>query len=255
MENSDAILIHEHYQLEALKSYYEGREFLERVHVVPHGSREVTPEEKAKERIGISEDTKIVLMIGYLRPSKGFERIIRLWPRIVEKHVVNDISLIVAGKVRGIEYRDYRNMLYDEISSSPVKDTIKVIRGQISQESFDTIIAASDIVALPYSISSQSGIVAHCLAFGKPVVTSNTAVMTSLVEKTRAGLVCDTDDDYVNNIDRLLSDDNLRKEYSQNALRYVRENISWSKIAQRHIDIYEKIVEPSVLGVNTVWMD
>ncbi len=255
MENSDAILVHESYQLEALRSYYEGKEFLEKVHVVSHGAREVTPVENAKARLGIPDDTKVALMIGYFRPSKGFEKIIRLWPGIVGKHIVNDILLIVAGKVRGIEHRDYRNMLFNEINSSPVSDSIRVIRGQISQDSFDTILSASDIVALPYSISSQSGIVAHCLAFGRPIVTSNTPVMTSLIEETRAGLVCDTDQDYIDNIDKLLSDDGLRKECSENALKYVRDNISWSKIAQRHIEIYKTIAEPSVLSIDTTWMD
>jgi glycosyltransferase involved in cell wall biosynthesis len=255
MENSDAILVHEPYQLEALRSYYEGKEFLKKVHVVPHGAREVTPVENAKARLGIPGDTKVALMIGYFRPSKGFEKIIRLWPGIVGKHIVNDISLIVAGKIRGIEHSDYRNMLFNEINSSPASDTIKVIRGQISQDSFDTILSASDIVALPYSISSQSGIVAHCLAFGRPIVTSNTPVMTSLIKKTHAGLVCDTDQDYIDNIDKLLGDDGLRKECSENALRYVRDNISWSKIAQRHIEIYKAIVEPSVLSMDTTWMD
>jgi len=146
-------------------------------------------------------------------------------------------------------------MLFNEINSSPASDSIKVIRGQISQDSFDTILSASDIVALPYSIASQSGIVAHCLAFGKPVVTSNTPVMASLVEETHCGMVCNTDEEYIDNIDRILSDDNLREEFSDNALRYVDDNIAWSKIAGQHIEIYKTIVEPSVLSIDTIWMD
>ena len=255
IENSDAILVHEPYQLEALKHYIKEKELLDKIHVIPHGAREVDPVENAKESLEISENTKVLLMLGYFRPTKGFERIIKLWHRIVEKHRVNDILLMVAGKIRGIEFRDYRNMLFNEINSSPARDSIKVVRGQISQDSFDTIISASDIVALPYSVSSQSGIVAHCLAFGKPIVTGNTPVMASLIEEIRAGLICNTDQDYVDNIDRILSDDDLRKEHSNNALRYVRDNISWSRIARRHIEIYETVVEPSILGIDNIWMD
>ena len=255
VENSDAIFVHEPYQLEALKHYIKEKELLDKIYVVPHGAREVDPVENAKGRLGIHDNTKVLLMLGYFRPTKGFERIIKLWHRIVEKHRVNDILLMVAGKIRGIGYRDYRNMLFNEINSSPARDSIKVIRGQISQDSFDTIISASDIVALPYSVSSQSGIVAHCLAFGKPVVTGNTPVMASLIEETRAGLICNTDQDYIDGIDMILSDDDLRKEYSNNAVRYVRDNISWSRIAQRHIEIYETVVESSILGIDNIWMD
>jgi len=255
IENSDAIIVHETYQLEALKHYFKEKSSLDKIHVVPHGAREIKPVENAKAGLGIPDNTKVILMLGYFRPSKEFERIIKLWSRIVERHKANDILLMVAGKTRGIEYRDYRNMLFNEINSSPASGSIKVIRGQISQDSFDTILSASDIVALPYSVSSQSGIVAHCLAFGKPVVTSNTPVMASLIEETRAGLICNTDQDYVDNIDMILSDDDFRKECSNNAVRYVKDNISWSKIARRHIEIYKTIVEPSVLSIDTIWMD
>jgi len=255
IENSDAVIVHETYQLEALKRYFKERSLLDKIHVVPHGAREIKPVENAKAGLGIPDNTKVVLMIGYFRPNKGFERIVRLWSTIIEKHKGGDILLMVAGKIRGIEYRDYRNMLFNEINSSPANDRIKIIRGQISQDSFDTIISASDIVALPYSISSQSGIVAHCLAFGKPIVTSDTPVMTSLIKEIHSGMTCNTDEEYIDNIDWILSDDNLRKEFSDNALRYVRDNIAWSKIAGRHVEIYKTIVEPSVLSIDTIWMD
>lgn len=255
IENSDAVIVHEIYQMKALKHYFKEKSLSDKIRVVPHGAREIKPIENAKASLGIPCNTKVVLMIGYFRPNKGFERIVRLWPGIVEKHKVNDILLMIAGKIRGIEYRDYRNALFNEINSSPVNDKIKVVRGQISQNSFDTIMSASDIVALPYSVSSQSGIVAHSLAFGKPIVTSNTPVMALLIKKTHAGLICNTDKEYIDNIDRVLSDDNLKKKLSNNALRYVNDNIAWSKIAGRHIEIYKIIVEASLLSINTIWMD
>lgn len=256
MENSDLIIVHETYQLEALKRNLKRHELTDKIHLVPHGARDQQPVENAKEKLGISLKTKVILMLGYFRPTKGFERIIRLWPEIVAKHSKRDILHLIAGKIRGTEHRDYRDMIYGEISSSPASDSIKVIRGQISQGSFDTIISASDAVALPYSISSQSGILAHCLAFGKPIVTSRSPAMVSLIEETRAGLICDTDQDYVDNVERMLGDDVLRKECSESAMRYVKDNISWSRIARRHIEIYKTIIEPpSVMEINTKWMD
>ena len=194
-------------------------------------------------------------MIGYFRPSKGFEKIIRVWPEIVARYKSDNILLIVAGKIRGIEHRDYRNMLFEAINSSPARDLIKVIRGQISQDSFDTIISASDLVVLPYSISSQSGIVAHCLALGRPIVTSATTVMSSLMDRVNVGLVSKTETEFVDNIVRLLQDDALRDRFCSNALEYVRNEISWRKVAERHIEIYRSLVEPSVLKVDTIWMD
>ncbi len=255
IENSNVIIVHESYQLEALKHFIKRKELLDKIHLVPHGAREIQLVENAKAKLQLRDNTKVVLMIGYFRPSKKFERIVRLWPKIVAKQNKKDILLLMAGKVRGIEYRDYRNMLFKEINTSPARDTIKVIRGQISQDSFDTIISASDMVILPYSISSQSGIVAHCLAFGKPIITSNTNAMNSLIEKTHAGLVNNTEQDYIDNIIKMLEDTALRKQFSTNALMYVQDHISWSKISERHIKIYKALAESSVLEINNMWMD
>jgi len=255
VENADAIIVHEPYQLSTLRKIIKTKGQFKKIHLIPHGARELQPTEGAKAKLGIPETAKVALMIGYFRPSKGFERIIKLWPKVAEKYKENDVRLIIAGKVRNIQYIDYRNMLFREINSSPARSTIKVIRGQISQDSFDTIISAADVVILPYQISSQSGIVAHCLALGKSIVTSNTQYMVSLIEKAQVGLISDTDQDYIKNIGRILTDDKLRKTFSENAFKYVREEVSWSRVADEHIRIYKNLVEPSLLKADTIWMD
>lgn len=207
-----------------------------------------------KKKLGIDENTKIVLMIGYFSPYKNFEKILDIWPEIVRKYD-GKVLLIVAGKLRTITYLDYRNLLFERINSSPAKEQIKVIRGQISQNSFDIIMSAADIVILPYKKISQSGIFAHCMAFGKPVVTSFNKTMEAIFSKYKAGLMCEKENEYVDNILRLLKDEKLYKELSRNAKLYVKEKISWSLVADKHISIYRSLIEPSVLNVSTIWMD
>ena len=204
--------------------------------------------------MGIDEDTKIVLMIGYFSPYKNFEKIIDLWPEIVKRYN-GKVVLLVAGKLRTITYLDYRNLLFQRINSSPAKENIKVIRGQISQKSFDIILSAADVVVLPYKKISQSGIFAHCMAFGRPVVTSKNPTMEAIFSEYKAGLMSDTDEEYIENIVSLLQDEQLYNHLSNNGFLYVKEKISWSIVANRHIEIYKQLIEPSVLKVSTIWMD
>jgi len=252
---SDKIIVHENYQKEALISEIEtvmDRE--EKIEVIPHGAREISPIPGAKDVLGVDSDTKLVLMIGYFSPYKNFEKIIDLWPEVVRRYK-GKVLLLVAGKMRTIAYLEYRNLLFERINSSPARDHIKVIRGQISQRSFDTIVSAADVVVLPYKKISQSGIFCHCMSFGKPVVTSQNPTMASIFSQYRAGLMSKNDQEYVNNILALLRDERLYMELSKNALRYVKERISWNIIANRHLAIYKELVEPSVLEVSTIWMD
>ncbi len=238
--NSNGVIVHESYQEESLKKILSLKE-IQKISVVPHGAREVDPVPDAKAKLGLPTDRKVILIIGYFRPSKNFELVVDIFPDILKK--VPDSILVIAGKIRGSEHIDYRNMLFSKIESSPVRDRIYLIRGQLPQHVFDTILSAADVVVLPYKISSQSGILAHCLAFGKPIVTSSTEAMRLAIGRSGTGLISETRDDFVQNIIRILTDKTLAASMSENARKYVKEQISWSIVADRHIEIYRKYMD------------
>lgn len=238
--NSDRIVVHEPYQEKALKRFLHGSD-AKKILAIPHGAREVIPIPDAKRLLGLPSDKKVILIIGYFRPSKNFELIVDIFPKIVKR--VPEAILVVAGKIRGTEHRGYRNMLFQKITQSPQKDRIFILRGQLPQKTFDLILSAADVVALPYKISSQSGILAHCLAFGKPVVTSSTEVMKQTIGKHDAGIVCDTGEAYIGGICRILSDPELAGRLSSNARAYVRKSIAWSRVAETHIQLYKSVMD------------
>jgi len=252
LHNSSAVIVHEGYQKDYLLKNFPATN-PDLIHVIEHGAREVAPVPNAKARIGLPTDKKVVLMIGYFRPSKNFELIVDLFPEIVKR--VPDAILVLAGKVRGYEYRDYRTMLFKKIENSPVKDRIFVIRGQLEQEVFDTILSAADVVVLPYKINSQSGILAHSLAFGKPLVVSNSGSMQHIMKRAECGLVSNSEKDYIQNITTILNDESLARKFSGNALKYVREVISWKKVAERHLKIYQNLSKDPLLEERTIWIE
>ena len=252
LHNSNAVIVHEGYQKDyLLQKIPNVNPHL--IHVIEHGAREVKPIADAKQKLGLPADKKVILMIGYFRPSKNFEQIVELFPEIAKR--VPDAILVLAGKVRGYEYRDYRTILFQTIEHSPVKDRIFVIRGQLEQDVFDTIISAADVVVLPYKINSQSGILAHSLAFGKPLVVSNSGSMQHIMKRAECGLVCHSNKDYVQNIVRILSDEKLARQFSNNALKYVKEVISWKIIARKHLEIYQQLAKDPLLESRTIWVE
>ncbi len=238
--NSNYVIVHEEYQIENIKKRFPP-DLVNKVRVIPHGAREVKPIQNAKELIGLPKEKKIILMIGYIRPSKNFELIIDLFPEILKR--CPDALLVIAGKIRGQEYIDYRNMLFEKIARSPVKENIIFIRGQLPQHVFDTIVCAADVVVLPYKISSQSGILAHCLAFGKPIVVSSSPGLENVIQESGAGISCSTKQEFVENIIKIISDSKLSKKLSENGQKYVKNNISWSIIADKHLAIYDSLMD------------
>ncbi len=134
----------------------------------------------------------------------------------------------------------YRKMLIEKINDSPVKERIEVFRGQFPQKTFDTILSACDIIVLPYVVGAQSGIMSHAMTFGKPLVTSNLEAFVATLEKSGAGFYAETDDEYVDRIVTLLTDEEVYNRFSRNAVNYVKEKISWDIIADKTIQVYKQ---------------
>ena len=231
----DGIIVHEEEHVNILRSVFDTD--TAKIFLIEHGARVMTPVPGAKEKLNL-ENRKVVLLTGYFRPTKCFEKIVDLFPHIVDR--VPDAWLVLSSKLRMLEFSMYRKMLIEKINDSPAKERIEVFRGQFPQKTFDTILSACDIIVLPYIVGAQSGIMAHAMTFGKPLVTSNLEAFVATLEKSGAGFYAETDDEYVDRIVTLLTDEEVYNRFSRNALNYVKEKISWDIIADKTIHVYEQ---------------
>jgi len=238
IRGADAVIVHEDYQKEAILNKIGS---FDNIWVIPHGSREIKPIPDAKRKIGLNENEKIILLCGYFRPSKGMDRIVRIFPQIAER--MENAVLVVAGKMRQQEHSEYRDEFFSLVNNSPVFNRIKVLRGQFPQKTFDTILSAADVIPMPYLKGSQSGVLAHCLAFSRPVVVSpEVRAFREIITRSKCGFIANNDDEFVEHIVRILSDDALSNELSKNARDYVKKTLSWKIIASKTRDVYHSVV-------------
>lgn len=236
VEESDAIIVHEEFQKETLDRYFKAAD---KVHVIEHGVREIGPVPDAKEKLGL-KGKKVILLCGYFRPTKGLDRIVDLFPEIHEQD--EDVVLVVAGKTRNIEFDEYRRNFFKKLNSSPVVDSIKIFRGQFPQHTFDTILSAADVVVLPYEVGAQSGMMAQCFAMHRPVVASDLPAFRKVIERSGGGVNCSTDEEYIEAILKILNDGKERDGITSKCRKYIKESAGWSRIAEKHIDVYHSVV-------------
>ena len=125
-----SIIVHEDFQKQTLvKAFGDNLPGIEsKVHVIEHGVRELAPIVDAKSKLNL-EGKKVILLCGYFRPTKGFHKIIDIFPDICAEE--NDAVLMVAGKTRNIEYDAYRREFFTKLNESPVADNIVILRGQL----------------------------------------------------------------------------------------------------------------------------
>ena len=239
---SSAVIVHEEYQKEMLVNHFPKNK--DKYFVIPHGVRNVIPVEDAKKLLGL-EGKKVILLTGYFRPSKGFHRIVKIFPEIASE--LNDVVLLVTGKMRGLEFGEYRRYFFDLINNSPAIDKIMVLSGQFPQHTFDTIMSAADVLALPYEIGAQSGILAQSAAFNVPVVMSPLKSFADWNSKVDGGIIAETDEEYKDALLKILTNQEFSSKLKEN-MKLNKANLLWSEIARKHLSVYEQIVETLFTG-------
>ncbi|MBN1941175.1 MAG: glycosyltransferase [Candidatus Diapherotrites archaeon] len=236
-------IVHEEYQ----KIYLPvniGR-LPDNVYVIPHGAKDLKAFKNAKRELGL-EGKKVVGLIGWWEPNKGFERVVKIWSKI-RKRAGKSAVLVVAGGARpgSTSGQMYKPKLLKNIEKSKDRPSIKVMEGAFTPEEYDKVLSSFDIMVLPYNRASQSGNLAHAFALGVPCIATAMEGLKAEIEESRAGMAVPMEDDMEleRAIVELLKNDALRKRYAKNAVKYVTSKIKWSIVAKKHVSLYEKLIK------------
>jgi glycosyltransferase involved in cell wall biosynthesis len=219
---------------------------VENMYVIPHGAavRKPPPKDGAKEALGL-EDKRVVGMLGWFTPTKGFHRVLSQWAEI-SRHLGPGTVLVLAGDARQGDPNqiDYKRKLLNLVEESGARDSVRVLIGSFSPGEYERILASFDAMVMPYSFASQSGNLAHSFSLGVPVVASGLEGLKAELEASGAGIAVTPGDDIElrRAILTIMEDDELRSTCRERALRYVRECISWHRIARKHLALYRKMV-------------
>jgi glycosyltransferase involved in cell wall biosynthesis len=232
---SKEIIVHEAYQKEVLINEYK---CMKKIHVIPHGVRKTETIKTSKELLGLSSK-KVVLLAGYFRTSKHFEKLIDIFPDVLTR--VPNAVLLIACRLRIAEYNEKRKQLLRMMRFLDKKEHIRILKGQFPQKTLDYIMSTADVVVMPYSAGAQSGMLAQFSAHNIPVVTSDLLSFKTWNKETGGGLTSYTDEDYVNNICKILNDNILAEKMRKN-IQKSNEHRFWDVVANKHLYIYENIV-------------
>lgn len=141
--------------------------------IVPHGpytmfDNKKWTSESAKKSLGLS-GKKIILFFGQIRPNKGLKYLIKALPKVLERHPDAHLYISTDLHMSTPELRDYLN----RIEKSGAKNHTTLVKEYIPSSEIERVFKAADVIALPYTQISQSGILNLAFAFKKPVVVSD----------------------------------------------------------------------------------
>jgi glycosyltransferase involved in cell wall biosynthesis len=136
--------------------------------------------DEARKKLGFSGDN-IILFFGFVRDYKGLKYLLKAMPIISEK---TDASLVIAG-----EFWEDKGGYLKLIEKLHIEDKVTIIDKYILNEDLPYIFYACDIVVLPYTSVTGSGLVQLALGFNKPVVVSRIGALAEIVRDKQTGFL------------------------------------------------------------------
>jgi D-inositol-3-phosphate glycosyltransferase len=232
----DHFVVHNNYSYnEVLKKFKISKN---KLFVVPHGNFSGFVVNYSKEYsrriLKLKDNEKIILFFGQIKKVKGLDVLISSVSKI--KNYNNKFKVLVAGK-----YWKNDGFFYDQmIRESNLVDYFRFDIGYVPDSEVPYYYSAADIIVLPYKEIFQSGVLIMSMGYSRPVVVSNIPGMTEMVVNGENGLVFESGnpDDLAEKIRQLLDDEFLCKTISENALKYIDTNYTWTSIGFKLKEIY-----------------
>ena len=193
----------------------------DRIAVVPHGV--FTFRQAGKGRTLDPGRPMRLLFFGRILPYKGLDRLLAAC-RILHAEG-HSLTLHIAGAGDLTPY--------DELIAGLPGTTVN--QGWIAESHIPAILDQADIVVLPYTEASQSGVAPTAFAMGIPVVVTPVGGLTEQVANGADGLVSrDTSPEAIADaLRQLLDNPALVAHLSTGALRTASEKLSWNNIARK----------------------
>ena len=239
LKEIDVGIFHEQYQKDFLKANIGWNP--SNVYILPHGSEEVKIDKK-KIRKDFGYGNKLIVgSAGLADKRKGFPLLIKQWDKVIKKFP-NAFLVLRLKPHFDKETRDSMIDVLNAIIKSPVYKKIEFSVKNYSDFEFYKRLTCFDVLVLPYKSESQSGVLAHGFSVGVPAIVTDIEGLGAEIKNSNAGIAVKNRKNFYKYIIKMLSSKDLRKKYSENALKYVKNVSSWKIISEKTNKIYEKII-------------
>lgn len=179
----------------------------------------------------VKRTRKQLLFFGRIDRYKGIKVLLDAMPIILQTYP--DLLLTIAGNGDMSEYSG-------EIES--IKQNVNVINRWIKDEEVAEIVEPADVVILPYTHATQSGVIPLAYAFSKPVIATNVGGLDEQVVEGITGYIVPSHNPkaIANAVIRIYAEEGKPHEMGQKAHQYMEENLTWESSAKRFTEFLSK---------------
>jgi glycosyltransferase involved in cell wall biosynthesis len=138
--------------------------------------------EDARARLGISGPGGVLLFFGMIKPNKGLDHLLFAMPEVLRSNPA--VRLVIAGEP--VEKFDRYAAIIRQLAIGHAVDTRL---GYVRDEDVGPYFQAADLIVLPHTQVSLSGVAWVALGFGRPIVGTNVGGLPDLLEDNVNGFL------------------------------------------------------------------
>lgn len=185
---------------------------------------------KVRAKIGISDDSLIILTASHLYLNKGIDTILRAFVKLSQKWSL--LHYVIVGD--GVD----ETILCQLASTLGINHKV-IFVGRKTQKELRQYYQSSDIY-IQVSMETMGRTYMEAGACGLPVVAANVGGVPSVVTDNINGILVNNLHDIegiILAVERLLVDENLRKRMGNAGFDMVRKKFSWEQVAAQFEDV------------------
>lgn len=217
---------------------------VDKIAVIEHGpffyDLPETDSSAVRNSLGLAATQQIVLWQGIIFPYKGLDLLLNAWETI-ERETENTYLVVV-----GTGAPDLLQRVREQVKALGLR-RVKLDLRFTSAEELVGLYRAANIVVYPYRAITTSGALATGLALGKAIVASDLPVFRELLsDGVNASLVNSEDEqELAKAVIHLAENAELRKKFSGAVQEMEFGARSWSQIARKTQEMYDKTLANS----------
>lgn len=176
---------------------------------------------------------------GWINPRKNLATLVEAVAELKRRGV--EVKLYAAGEASDAEY--YQHVL-KRIAELGVADEVELL-GRVGQDEIMTQLSKASLFVLPALQENAPMAIAEAMAVGVPVLSSNVCGMPYMIDEGRTGYLVEPKDyrTYADRIETLVSDDGLRRTFSEAAQTEARRRYHPESVASRTVEIYQRLID------------
>jgi len=210
----------------------------EKIHVIPNGVdltkfENLPPVGNFRKKYSIPTDRHVILYLGRLHKSKGIDLLIEAFAYLASQ--MDNVQLVLVGPDGGIK-RDLMRKIAERNLNNHVLFT-----GHVSEWEKYSAFVDSDVFVTPRFYGFPITFAESC-ACGLPIVTTNGGEYLDWINGSVGYSTTYDTIELCKSMKKILTDPQLKKTFSDNCRKKVKDEFNWKMIAGNVEDLYQKTI-------------